>query len=350
MAAQQFWSDAWYQGRWWLHLLRPLAWLFSRLATARRRRLQMTAAPVSVPVVVVGNISLGGTGKTPLLITLIAAMRERGFRPGVVSRGYGGTPPAYPYIVTAESDPVHSGDEPLLIAMATGCPVVISPRRDEAISTLLQQFDCDLVFSDDGLQHYRMARDIELCVVDGQRGLGNGFCLPAGPLRESPQRLAEVDWIIINGDLQHPSTIVDDQRRVAMSVVADTWSNVKTGRQLGLAEQVFERPLLAVSGIGNPQRFFDSLTSLGLQFKTRVFTDHHAYQMQDFSDTDEMTILMTSKDAVKCRSFARTDWWSLAVVAHLPDDFFDRLAAQIGQVAINKKATTPNKKTVTPQN
>ncbi len=339
MSVQQFWSDAWYQGRWWLHLLRPLSCLFSWAAYRRRLQQQAAAQPVPVPVVVVGNISLGGTGKTPLLIALLDAMRARGFRPGVVSRGYGGTPPYFPFPVTATTDPIHSGDEPLLIAIESGCPVVIAPRRADAVTALLEQFDCDLIFSDDGLQHYHLARDIEICVVDGQRGLGNGLCLPAGPLREPPQRLAEVDWVVTNGSLQQPLT-VEPSQCVDMQVMADSWLGLQDHQKVALIDQQFDKPLLAVSGIGNPQRFFDSLAALGLTFATRVFADHHSYTAADFAVAENYTVVMTSKDAVKCRSFARPNWWALTVKACLSDTFFDRLAAQIRQVADAKKHTS----------
>ncbi len=183
MAVSSLWEKAWYEHHRWVYLLAPLAWLFRRLARRRRRRLEESAVAVDVPVVIVGNISVGGTGKTPLLIALVQRLQQAGYRPGVVSRGYGGKAPQYPLMITPDTPVSHSGDEPLAIARATDCAVCVSPDRVEAAQTL-RKFGCDIVLSDDGLQHYRLARDLEIAVVDGARAFGNGWCLPVGPLRE----------------------------------------------------------------------------------------------------------------------------------------------------------------------
>jgi tetraacyldisaccharide 4'-kinase len=331
--SQQFWSDAWYQGRWWLALLLPLSGLFSFIARRRRRKLQADAQAYPAPVVVVGNISLGGTGKTPLLISLVNAMRQRGFRPGVVSRGYGGRASCYPCTVTADSDPAQSGDEPLLIALEAACPVVVDPNRDNAVKYLLEHFDCDLVFSDDGLQHYALHRDFEICVIDGQRGLGNGHCLPAGPLRESPERLSEVDWVVINGELKQAlAHEVTPERRYTMNVQPSEWRELSAGLRIAATDGLpaeFVAPLNAVSGIGNPTRFFNTLSDLGINAQQHVFPDHHAYSESDLVFAGQGTLLMTTKDAVKCRNFVRPNWWSLSVTAQLPEAFYDQVAASV---------------------
>ncbi len=343
MSSQQFWSDAWYQGRWWLLLLLPFSYLFRGLSQWRRRRQQALAKPAAVPVVVVGNISLGGTGKTPLLIALVEELRKRGLTPGVVSRGYGGRAPQYPFVVRPESDVTYSGDEPLLIAMESNCPVVVSPNRNEAVNELLKLFDCDVILSDDGLQHYQLHRDIEICVVDGQRGLGNGQCLPAGPLRESVLRLRDVDWVIVNGELSRPlAAQASTNEYVTMCVEPVRWMELSSNQSVAIEDKVFDKPLKAMSGIGNPQRFFDTLSNMGLQSENHIFADHYAYRPDDLTFAEDSTLVMTSKDAVKCREFVKSDWWSLTVAANLPADFYDRLTEQINLAADRKLALASN--------
>ena len=191
----------WYRDNWLTRLLAPLAWLFAAISRWRRRVLSRAAQRQSlpVPVIVVGNISVGGTGKTPLLITLVETLRRDGFRPGVISRGYGGKAPNYPFMVGGDTPPQQGGDEPVLIASQCQCPVVVDPDRLQAAHYLLTHSDCNVILSDDGLQHYRLPRDIEIAVVDGQRGFGNRRLLPAGPLREPVSRLDEVDFVVCNG-------------------------------------------------------------------------------------------------------------------------------------------------------
>ncbi|MEH6467801.1 MAG: tetraacyldisaccharide 4'-kinase, partial [Porticoccus sp.] len=199
MSISTFLEQAWYRRSSWVLLLVPLSWLFRAVVTVRRYYQQKVKPnpSLSVPVIVVGNISVGGTGKTPLLLALASHLKEQGYRPGVISRGYGGSASGYPILVSAESIAAEVGDEPLLLASA--CPVVVDPDRYRAAKSLLEQTDCDLILSDDGLQHYRLPRDIEIAVVDGERGFGNGQCLPAGPLREPVSRLQYFDFILTNG-------------------------------------------------------------------------------------------------------------------------------------------------------
>ena len=192
---------AWYDGAWWLWLLRPPEALFRLLAASRRHLYRSGLLPVyraPVPVVVVGNITVGGTGKTPVVIALVESLQRRDIRVGVVSRGHGGRPTGSPCWVDAGSDAGQCGDEPLLIHRRTGCPCVVAPRRADAVRSLLARAAVDIVISDDGLQHYALARDLEIAVVDDQRGIGNGFCLPAGPLREPVQRLKTVDYVLVS--------------------------------------------------------------------------------------------------------------------------------------------------------
>ncbi|MEQ1438628.1 tetraacyldisaccharide 4'-kinase [Fontimonas sp. SYSU GA230001] len=309
--------QAWLQARWYASAappagLLPLSWLYGVLSARRRQRLTRDAARLPVPVIVVGNITVGGTGKTPFVIWLVERLREWGFTPGVVSRGYGGRAPGYPFRVVADGDPAHSGDEPLLIARRCGCPVMVDPDRRAAAAALVAGGAVDVIVADDGLQHYRLARDLEICVIDGPRGLGNGALLPAGPLREPPARLHEVDLIVVNGEGWNDAAL----RPLRMRLGGDrVWSLAGgTERTLGsFAGQAVH----AVAGIGHPPRFFAALRAAGLLVIEHAFADHHRYRATDLAFADELPVLMTEKDAVKCLRFARSGWWALAVDAHL---------------------------------
>jgi len=316
---------SWYHKAAWSPLLRPLSWVFEHLATRRRARYlrypeYQWRAPV--PVVVVGNISVGGTGKTPLVIALIALYRAQGFRPGVVSRGYGGKPPHYPFHVTANASPTESGDEPLLIVRHTGVPLVVDPDRVAAAKWLLAQTDCDIIISDDGLQHYRLARDVEIAVIDGQRGLGNERCLPEGPLREPVSRLQQVDMVVVNsGDPQKwPGAF-------RMDIVPTTLRHLRSGASCSIEEWRAGKDGIvhAVAGIGNPSRFFDTLEKIGLQAIEHPFPDHHLYHPDDIEFNDALPVIMTEKDAVKLHNPLPADCWALQVEAALAQEFEEQL-------------------------
>ncbi|WP_411887694.1 tetraacyldisaccharide 4'-kinase [Hydrocarboniphaga effusa] len=291
--------------------LRPLAALYGFIANRRRERLVAQQKTLPLPVIVVGNISVGGTGKTPFSIWLVERLREWGFSPGVISRGYGGKASHYPLRVRADSDPAHCGDEPLLIALRTGAPVVVAPDRLAAARLLIDSGEVDVLIADDGLQHYRLPRQLEFCVIDGARGLGNRALIPAGPLREPPARLDEVDFVVVNG-------AGFDERPDALRFQLQA---LQTRSLVGAAE----RPLAswhgetvhAVAGIGHPQRFFASLRAAGLQLIEHAFADHHRFFAQDLRFGDALPVLMTEKDAVKCRAFADERAWALPVSAQL---------------------------------
>nr|WP_279538405.1 tetraacyldisaccharide 4'-kinase [Pseudomaricurvus alcaniphilus] len=313
----------------------PLSLLFSGLAARRRRRLSASAVKLSAPLIVVGNISLGGTGKTPLIIALVKFLRSRGLRPGVLSRGYGGQAPHYPYSVVAGSDPRHCGDEPLLIAREAACPVAVDRDRVAAGQHLIREHGCNILLSDDGLQHYRLARQWEIAVIDGRRGLGNGLCLPAGPLREPPARLQEVDCVVINGTGSACETelALDHGIVFAVNLLPSHWCNVKTGERVSvvdyprlLASAAGEEAIDAVTGIGNPGRFFDTLRDMGLKIRENSFPDHHPFCAEDLQYAGDQPLLMTAKDAVKCQPFAKASWWYLAVGMPLPDALQQTLA------------------------
>ena len=294
--------------------LRPLAWLFGLVARLRRRSQQDKAREtrLPVPVVVVGNIAVGGTGKTPFVIWLVEHLRQWGWKPGVVSRGYGGDAGTWPQQVTASSAPATVGDEPVLIALRAQCPVVVGPDRVAAVRQLLAGSDVDIVVSDDGLQHYRLWRDLEIVVVDATRGLGNGQLLPAGPLREPPARLAEVALVVTNGT----GWTAPGGRQVGMKLSAREAQPLAGGEARPIANFAGQT-VHAVAGIGNPARFFSMLSQQGIQLVMHPFPDHHPFTRADLEFGDGLPVLMTEKDAVKCRAFAAPHHWVVPVEADL---------------------------------
>ncbi len=328
VSIETFWVNAWYQGSWWLWLLWPVSLLMRALAACRRRYLSSRCEPLPAPVVVIGNISLGGTGKTPLIIALVRYLQSLGLKPGVISRGYGGQAPHYPYLVTPNSPVAASGDEPLLIAIEAQCPVAIGADRVASVRELADKHQCNIILSDDGLQHYRLARQWEICLLDGKRWLGNGLCLPAGPLREPPQRLRQVDCVLINGQFSTERALPKGVEAQTFTLEATCWVNVLSGARLPLDQlQCVKDPVVnAVTGIGNPQRFFDSLRQLGVSVRGRAFPDHYAFQAEDLAYVGSKPLLMTAKDAVKCQSFARENWWYLSVEARWSDAFEELLS------------------------
>lgn len=303
-------AAAWYQGHPALVLLRPLEALYRWVARRRRSDFLSGRTPAfraPVPVIVVGNLSVGGTGKTPLILWLVEHCRARGLRVGVVSRGYGATPPSLPWRVRAGQSPGEAGDEPLMIVERSGVPLVIDPDRPRAVRALLEQEALDLILSDDGLQHYRLARDLELVLIDAARGLGNRRCLPAGPLREPPERLQAVDACLLNG------AAGDGADGFAFNLRPSALVNLASGERRPLDHLPAGQAVHAVAGIGNPQRFFATLEALHWRPVPHPFADHAAYAPQDLRFTPALPLLMTEKDAVKCRGFAAADWWCLAV-------------------------------------
>lgn len=319
------WLDAWYGKRKWTFLLLPLMWLYRLLSQGRRFYLQQFSQQIlPVPVVVVGNISVGGTGKTPLLITLVEYLQAKGLTPGVVSRGYGGRAPYYPFLLTAKATEIEAGDEPWSIYQQTGCAVCVGADRVTSANILIQQ-GCNIILSDDGLQHYRLGRHLEIAVVDGQRGFGNGFCLPVGPLREPIKRLQEVDFVIVNGATD--TTLIDKLNATlpavfTMDIQALNWVKVQTQEYFPLTHLSPSTSVHALAGIGNPERFFITLRNLNLHIITHEFPDHHRYVAQDFNFSQTLPLVMTAKDAVKCLNFARQDWYYLAIQANLSKDFW----------------------------
>jgi len=314
----------WLQKQWftftlWHLLLLPISWLFSIVVTLRRFLYKLGlfhSYNLNVPVVVVGNINVGGAGKTPLVIWLAEQLKLAGYKPGIISRGYGSSLTGLAS-VSPDSDPSSVGDEPVLIAMRTVCPVFVGAKRVEVGLALLKAHpECNIIISDDGLQHYALQRDVEIVVFDALTGFGNGALLPAGPLREPISRLKTVDVVVGNGRQSSASQVVTPVP-IEMQLQASTFYNLHN-RQLELSPAEFAgKSITAVAGIGNPERFFLQLKTMGLHFKSKAYNDHYQYSSQDFEDIDTDIVIMTEKDAVKCTSFARTNFWVLPVRAEI---------------------------------
>jgi tetraacyldisaccharide 4'-kinase len=292
--------------------LRGLAAIYGALSARIAERRKRQAVRLPVPVVVVGNLAVGGTGKTPFVIWLVEALRARGHRPGVVSRGYGGQVRRYPSCVTEDTDPACCGDEPALLARRLRVPVAVAPDRVAAARALVEAAAVDVIVADDGLQHYRLARDLEICVVDGVRGLGNGSLLPAGPLREPPARLQGVNLVVVNGGSWRTSLAPC----VAMRLRLEEALALRDGARRPLA-QFAGRRVHAVAGIGHPARFFAALRAAGLEPIEHPFPDHHRFVPADLAFGDDLPVLMTEKDAVKCTAFAAPGWWAVPAQAEL---------------------------------
>jgi tetraacyldisaccharide 4'-kinase len=323
----------WLQRRWYGPAapgigLRLLAGIYAGAIGLRRgayRRGWLRAHRIDVPVIVVGNLNVGGSGKTPLVIALVESLREAGWNPGVASRGYGRHSRGQQR-VDANTRPSAGGDEPVLIARRTGAPVIVDADRIAAARALLEQ-GCDVIVADDGLQHYRLHRDIEIEVIDAARGYGNGQLLPAGPLREPPQRGLDCDLHVVNGG-EFNDTMAG---RYGMRLRGDELVALDGTRRLPLAALAGRR-VHAIAGIGDPSRFFRALVHAGLEVVEHAFADHHAYLAQDFAFTETLPIAMTEKDAVKCAGFALADAWMLPVRAELPDTFFAAVHARLAAV------------------
>lgn len=329
MSLSEHLVSAWYTGHPALVLLRPLEWLYRRVTQRRRARFLAGEGDIyraPLPVVVVGNITVGGTGKTPLILWLIEHCRQRGLRVGVVSRGYGAAPTQLPWRVRAEQSAAEAGDEPLLIVQRSGVPLVIDPDRGRAVRALLAEETLDLILCDDGLQHYRLARDLELVLIDAARGLGNRRCLPAGPLREPVERLRQIDALLYNGAAS------DTADGYGFALRPRELVNVRTGERRPLSHFAPGQSMHAVAGIGNPQRFFATLEALHWQPIPHAFADHAQYSAGVLSFMPPLPLLMTEKDAVKCRAFAADDWWYLAVDAKPSAAFADWFDAQLARL------------------
>ncbi|QEM92265.1 tetraacyldisaccharide 4'-kinase [Kosakonia radicincitans] len=308
----------------WLLLL-PLSWLYGLVSGAIRLAYRLglkKAWRAPVPVVVVGNLTAGGNGKTPVVVWLVEQLQQRGIRVGVVSRGYGGKAERYPLLLTSDSTTEEAGDEPVLIYQRTGAPVAVSPNRREAVEAILAHHSVQIIVTDDGLQHYRLARDKEIVVIDGVRRFGNGWWLPAGPMRERASRLKTVDAVIANGGVARSGEI-------PMHLIPGLAVNLRTGERREVREL---SPCVAMAGIGHPPRFFATLSECGVMpEQTFALADHQALTRADVQAMVKpgQTLVMTEKDAVKCRSFAEDNWWYLPVDAQLEGEQANKLLQEL---------------------
>lgn len=314
---QEMIQNAWRQKDAFFYLvLVPLSWLFAAITAFRRWAYQhgiLKSYALPVPVVVVGNINLGGSGKTPVVIWLVEQLRQHGFKPAVISRGYGGSV-SVPTSVNASSQASVVGDEPVLIANRGQCPVWVGADRVQVATELLKAHpECNVIISDDGLQHYRMKRDIEIAVVDA--GIGNDArLLPAGQLREPLERLNTVNAVVCNGQ---KSTHENVDSAYQMQLVGQQFYNLADSNMTATATDFKQKSVKALAGIGKPERFFEHLRKLGLTFTGVSFDDHHAFTAQELAKIDCDVLIMTEKDAVKCKPFAQPHHWVLPVEAQI---------------------------------
>lgn len=337
LVKRHYWEHHWQHWTWLTWLLLPVSGVFCLLAALRRsayRHRVFASLHVGVPVIVVGNISVGGTGKTPLTLWLAHRLAAAGWRPGIVMRGYGGSVAATPTRVTRDAAVAAVGDEALLVARASDAPVVVARDRARG-ARALQAAGCDVVLCDDGLQHYRLRRHIEIAVIDGARGVGNGLCLPAGPLREPVRRLAQVSACIVNGG-DTDTTGKFGPRAWPMALRPQCFVRLADGAEFPLTHFA-DAEVQALAGIGNPARFFNTLMQLGVRATPHVFADHYHYRGDEPVFAHATPTLMTEKDAVKCAAFARDNMYYLAVAAAPADGFAEfilqRLRERHGQKA-----------------
>lgn len=315
----------WYQATcWWAWFLFPFSLLMRMISALRRYGYEknwLSSYKSTLPVIVVGNISVGGNGKTPFVISLCELLIKQGYKPGVISRGYGGKSAQYPLLVSETTSGKEAGDEPVLIHKRLHIPVVVDPVRANAAAYLAKHCGVDVIVTDDGLQHYALQRDIEIVIVDGQRRYGNQHVMPMGPLREPVSRLKEVDYIINNGHVH--------KDEFTMLLVPSECKRVD-----GNSGQLTESKVNACAAIGYPPRFFDTLLTQNFTLQKSVaFADHHAYNATDFEQFDaELPLLMTEKDAVKCTAFAQENWWYLPIDGQLPESFTQPFLDKLKQI------------------
>ncbi|MDB4836909.1 tetraacyldisaccharide 4'-kinase [Marinomonas sp.] len=341
MSLESCFTRSWYGKLGWTNLLRPIQPVVKRLVSKKRQMFLdypefSYAAPV--PVIIVGNISAGGTGKSPMVVALCALLAEQGYRPGVVSRGHG-TKISSPLLVEVNSLAAEVGDEPLMLARRTACPVAVYPKRDEAVQFLLKNTDVNIIVSDDGMQHYRLNRNIEVAMLDANRGLGNGQLLPVGPLREPVERLASVDFVVSATEditaplaaLNCPITTAPLLTNILVNLhTQESWDAVEAFKQ--------QKQWHIIAGIGNPRRFLDTLYKLGLSdtvCEPKWFTDHHDYKLSDIPS--DGAVIMTEKDAVKCQALglSNENIWYLPISLALPDTFKQAFIEKLNRIKVD---------------
>jgi tetraacyldisaccharide 4'-kinase len=320
LLSKEFIENVWQTKHPLAYLLLPLSWLYTLVIIFRRLLYQsglIAVNQIDAPVIIVGNITVGGTGKTPLVVWLAGYFKSKGFKPGIVSRGYGGNLSGKAQQVRPDSDPGIVGDEPVLMARRTGCPVAVAVQRRKAAEELIEYCDCDLIICDDGLQHYALGRDLEIAVIDGQRRFGNKRCLPAGPLREPMSRLESVDFVV--------SKYIAGRHEFKMEYSYSDLISIQDPTKRISVSSLAGEDVHVIAGIGNPDRFFSYLRNQKLNLMIHEFPDHHPYTAEDVKFNDGLPVVMTEKDAVKCHAYAGQNHWYLPITASLPDSFAYRL-------------------------
>ena len=322
--------DSWYKKSLWLYLLYPFSMLFSLLTSRRRKRYlenKVESFKSEVPVIVVGNLTIGGTGKTPLVKYIASELLKKGYKPGIVSRGYGGK---FKGTIQVKKDtPVkETGDEAQILAKL-GLPFYIDKNRVRAVKSIIKNHDCNVIISDDGLQHYKMGRDIEIAVIDGKRRFGNNLTFPAGPLRESRKRLDSVDFIINNSGPTQEGEFL-------MNISPSKFVHLKSGKSYSVKDWPMHKQVHAVAGLGNPGRFFDLLDRLGFDIIRHPFPDHYNFSSSDVYYLDHLPIVMTEKDAAKCKNFDNNKIWYLTIDADVSNKFIENLDKKLKSISYNE--------------
>ena len=309
-------------------LFAPLSLIYRAVIFLRKKAYQtglLSSTSVEKPVVVVGNITVGGTGKTPLIKKIARDLQLAGYSVGIISRGYLSKAPNYPYWVNANSPSEHSGDEALEIHLATGLPVVIAPKRVEALQALIKKVNVDVVLADDGLQHYALKPSLRIGVVDGIRRFGNGWCLPVGPCREPKENWYQLEVRVCNG--------FAEKDELQMQLHPKAFVNLKDSKMRLPLDAFISNKVQVVSAIGHPERFLNTLNELKMKYESRLFEDHHRFAENDFRGLENHIVVMTEKDATKCRQFARDNWWYLAVEAEYDNQLLAKVQEHIAGFA-----------------
>ena len=309
-------EHSWYNNNLLTLMLRPLAGLYCVVMFIRRLAYAMGLLKchrLSVPVIIVGNLTVGGTGKTPVVVHIAHLLKRSGYSPGIISRGYGGKARSWPQQVRPDADPIMVGDEAILISRRSNCPMAVGPDRVKTATLLQQHSGCDIIISDDGLQHYALGRDVEIVVIDGMRRFGNGLCLPAGPLREAVSRKEKVDFVITNGTAS--------RNEYAMNYQGETLINLNDSNKICSLGDLKNQSVHVLAGIGNPVRFFEQMRRKGLHVIEHPFSDHHPFCAEDLMFDDDKPVLMTEKDAVKCQRYVIENAWYLPIDIEMNNDF-----------------------------
>ena len=322
-----FIETAWYKNKLWIKLFYPLSVIFNLISGYRRRQLSKSSWKPKIKTIVVGNITVGGNGKTPFVIWLANLLKKNGYKPGIVSRGYKSASKNFPLEIDSETDVYSSGDEPKIIFNSTKCPVVIGPNRVKSSKYLLNKHECDVLITDDGLQHYSLGRDVEIAMVDGIKKFGNKLTLPSGPLREPINRLEEVDFVVNTNSFLKK----EDERKnneFLMTYKPISWININSKKQIEIHEWPYQKIVHAVAGISNPGNFFSSLRSLGFEVVEHIFPDHYNFSKNDFENLLDLPVIMTEKDAVKCE-FLDDNFWYLKIEAQISEGMEQKIIEQI---------------------